>query len=167
MSKLKYAYIGIGTNLGEKFENIQRSFSFIEEKVGVIVKRSKLYKTPPWGFNAKEDFFNCVVKIETKLDPVLLLQKLKHIESIMGRELLPKQGYQSRIIDLDIIDYNNQVYFSRDLDIPHLLLCERNFVLYPLRDLDSNWKHPIKKTEISRLIDNLSQSSIEIVKNDL
>ena len=165
MIKLKYVYIGIGTNLGDKQENINNSINKIKATIGSNVLCSKIYKTPPWGFKAEDDFYNCVIKVQTTLNPIQLLDKLKTIELVMGRDLLKNKGYQSRIIDLDIIDFNNEVHFSNTLCIPHSLLTERKFVLQPLFDVNDKWIHPISKIPIKELILNLPDSSIEVVKN--
>ena len=153
MTKFKYAYIGIGTNLGDKCKNIEDAIDLMEQCIGPVMAGSKLYKTPPWGFNSEGDFLNGVIKINTILEPLILLKKLKVIEQKMGRDLGPKIGYQSRIIDLDILDYNGQMFFNHSLSVPHPLLTERNFVLMPLNDIDPNWKHPTTKLVVSQLIE--------------
>ncbi len=167
MKDFKYVILGVGTNLGDKLKNIETVLELIEKDIGEITAESKLYKTSPWGFTAKEDFFNAVIKIRTILDPIALLKQLKLIEQCMGRNLEQKLGYQSRIIDLDILDYNGQMFFNKKLVIPHPLLIDRNFVILPLNDIDPNWKHPVTKVTISQLIEELGPAKIEIVRNDL
>ena len=142
MRKLNIVYIGIGTNLGNKFNNIRLAYQAIQSNIGVISRKSNIYKTPSWGFESTEDFYNSVIKVHTFLEPIPLLDELQKIEEQLGKTQTYKIGYSSRLIDLDIIDYNNIIIDNNRLNIPHAHLSERNFVLLPLLDIYPDWTHP-------------------------
>ncbi|MFK8037324.1 MAG: 2-amino-4-hydroxy-6-hydroxymethyldihydropteridine diphosphokinase [Crocinitomicaceae bacterium] len=161
--KKAIAILGLGTNMGDKIQNIKEAIAFLKEAKINILKISKVYQTPPWGFKAKDDFFNLAVKIETKLSPILLLVEIKAIELKMGRPIKLEAGYSSRLIDIDIIDFNNETYNYHDLIIPHPYMQSRNFVLYPLRDLEPSYKHPILNKTISQIIAELNDETIALV----
>jgi 2-amino-4-hydroxy-6-hydroxymethyldihydropteridine diphosphokinase len=132
-------YIGIGTNLGNREENIVRA---IEEmgKFCKILKKSQIYETTPVGFLDQDDFLNLVVQIETSLEPQNLLKELKKIEKKLGRKDTVRFG--PRIIDLDILFYDDIVFVSENLQIPHKRMHERKFVLVPMCDIASSFVHP-------------------------
>jgi deoxyguanosine kinase len=152
MKKLNIAYIGIGTNLGNKLNNIRLAYEHIQLCIGNIITKSNIYKTPPWGFESTEEFYNSVIEVHTLLEPELLLDELQNIENLLGKKQTFNIGYSSRLIDLDIIDFNKKIIDSKRLSIPHSHLTERNFVLYPLFDVCPNWAHPKSKIPILELI---------------
>ena len=153
MSKLNYLYLGLGSNLGEKLENIHLAYTKIQNKVGDICAKSFVYETPPWGFESKDVFFNSVILVETQLTPFEVLEQIKLIETEMGRGTAYQVGYSSRLIDIDILDYNNQIIETKLLVIPHPHIEKRNFVLYPLRDVKENWIHPKSLIAIQDLLE--------------
>jgi 2-amino-4-hydroxy-6-hydroxymethyldihydropteridine diphosphokinase len=155
MTNYFYSYIGIGSNLGNKQENIQQAYNLIGTNIGSIKKYSEVYSSPPWGFESLDDFYNSMILVETLFSSHELLTEIKKIEQILGRDLSPKIGYSSRIIDIDIIDYNGQVLETNVLFIPHPHLEKRNFVLYPLRDIAKDWIHPKSGKTITDLIKEL------------
>jgi len=104
MTKLNITYIGVGTNLGDKLKNIRSAYQLIQSNIGVISKKSDIYKTPPWGFASTEEFYNSVIEVKTFLEPELLLDELQKIETLLGKKQSYSIGYSSRLIDLDIID---------------------------------------------------------------
>jgi len=163
MTKLNITYIGIGTNLGDKLKNIHSAYHFIQSKIGVISKKSDIYKTPPWGFASTEEFYNSVIEVKTFLEPEILLDELQKIEILLGKKQSYKIGYSSRVIDLDIIDFNNKIINSNRLSIPHSHLAERNFVLYPLADVCPNWNHPKTNKTISQLIKRINNPITKVV----
>lgn len=152
MKKLNITYIGIGTNLGNKLNNIQLAYNHIQLTIGEITNKSNIYKTPPWGFESTEEFYNSVIEVRTYLEPELLLDELQKIEIALGKKQTYKIGYSSRLIDLDIIDFNEKIINTKRLSIPHSHLAERNFVLFPLFDVCPNWVHPKTKKTIAELI---------------
>jgi len=162
MKKLNIVYIGIGTNLGNKLNNIHLAYQLIQSNVGVISKKSNIYKSPPWGFESTEEFYNSVIKVSTFLEPELLLNELQKIETLLGKKQTYNIGYSSRLIDLDIIDFNNEIIDSKRLSIPHSHLAERNFVLYPLYDVCPNWIHPESKKTILELIKKIDNPILKV-----
>lgn len=130
------AYLGIGTNLGNRESNILHAYRLIEERVGEITRRSSLYNTEPWGFESENSFLNSVICVETALFPRQLLQTTQEIEREMGRNVKSKDGkYHDRIIDIDILLYDDMKVNEPDLMIPHPLMEERDFVMKPLREI--------------------------------
>ena len=160
---IKKVYIGIGTNLGDRRTNIENAYRNIEKIIGKIIKKSSIYLTAPWGFESSNDFYNSVILVETLLDSQSLLLKLQEIELEMGRIKSNKKTYESRLIDLDILDYDGVIINSKDFVIPHPKIQERNFVLIPLLELDSNWRHPKLKLKVQELI-SLTEDKLVVRK---
>jgi 2-amino-4-hydroxy-6-hydroxymethyldihydropteridine diphosphokinase len=147
------AFIGIGSNIGDRINHCRKSIEFLSEKVK-IVKQSSFYKTKPWGKPDQEPFINLVVEIETELAPRGLLEFLKEIESKLGRTMTVRWG--PRIIDLDILSYDNRIIKEDDLIIPHQYLHERLFVLAPLSEIaPPDLYHPILKKGMSEILSSL------------
>lgn len=133
MSKV---YLSLGTNLGNRKRNIREAIEKIEELVGVVVRQSALYETKPWGFSSPNDFINACVLVETAFAPRQLLEALQEIEMEMGRTLKSVNGeYHDRIIDIDILMYDDLKVSEPDLVIPHPLMEEREFVMVPLKEI--------------------------------
>lgn len=152
--------IGIGTNLGNKAENIRKSVELLKEKCR-IQKISSIYKTEPVGYKNQDWFLNCALLAKTGLKPNELLAFLRSIEKRLGRKEAIKNG--PRIIDLDILFYDGLVVKSKNLTIPHPRLHERLFVLAPLNDICPNLVHQILHRTIKQLILDLEKSeSVEI-----
>ena len=128
--------IALGSNLGKKEENINRAIFMIGE-FSTIMKQAKLYKTEPWGYHSKNHYVNTGIIIETSCSPFQLLNNLKEIEFKMGRTK-EKDLYEDRIIDLDILTFDNLKISSKDLIIPHPKIAERKFSIVILRDLFLN-----------------------------
>ncbi|TFH39423.1 MAG: 2-amino-4-hydroxy-6-hydroxymethyldihydropteridine diphosphokinase [Bacteroidia bacterium] len=144
-------YIGIGSNLGDRHIFIEDSLLRLERDVGNIVTRSTVIETEPWGFDSADSFLNMVTKIETLLSPGGLLESLLKIESDMGR-IRSEPGYRSRVIDLDILFYDDLIIDSGDLAIPHPLLHRRLFVLQPMSEIAPDLVHPVLNKSISELL---------------
>jgi 2-amino-4-hydroxy-6-hydroxymethyldihydropteridine diphosphokinase len=145
-------YLALGTNLGRRQENLKQAIKRLAPDVRVLAS-SKLYETVPAYVIDQPAFLNIVVKGETKLSPQNLLVYLKRIEDDMGRE--HDVLYGPRIIDLDIIFYDDWVVEAPNLQIPHLRLAERGFVLYPLVEIAAEVVHPVIKKTVMELADNL------------
>ncbi len=129
-------YLGLGTNLGKREENICCAIEYIEELVGKVVCRSALYDTAPWGFESPNRFINAVVAVLTELTPRQVLRQTQTIECKMGRSEKSHQAqYHDRIIDIDVLLYDNIHIAERDLIIPHPLMAEREFVMKPLSEI--------------------------------
>lgn len=141
-------FLGLGSNIGNKEENINNSLKFISE-LYTVKKISHLYLTEPIG-NVKQDWFlNCVVEIQTDVDPKKLLSSVKSIERKLGRRKIVKNG--PRIIDIDILFYGDCVLKTKSLVIPHPSIQERLFVLQPMMDINPNLVHPVFKKSIHQL----------------
>lgn len=141
-------FIGIGSNLGDKEQNVRKAISFINEKCKIL-KMSSLYETEPVGYKEQEWFLNCAIKAETKLEPDELLDFLQSIEKRLGRAKTIKNG--PRTIDLDILFYADKKINKPELVIPHPRLHERLFVLAPLKEICPDFIHPISKKSIDEL----------------
>ena len=128
--------MSLGTNLGNRRGNIREAIERIGEQVGVVTRQSALYETKPWGFSSPNDFINVCVLVETELAPRQLLEATQRIEKEMGRTLKSVDGnYHDRIIDIDILTYDDLKINEPDLTIPHPLMEEREFVMVPLREI--------------------------------
>ncbi|QGU00511.1 2-amino-4-hydroxy-6-hydroxymethyldihydropteridine pyrophosphokinase [Candidatus Syntrophocurvum alkaliphilum] len=128
------SYISLGSNIGDKIENLNKSISEISKINGVdITNCSSLYITKPWGKTDQDDFINQVIEIKTDIKPLKLLYKFQNIEINMGRQRSIKWG--PRIIDIDILLYGEQSIDSEELKVPHPLMLKRLFVLYPLWEI--------------------------------
>jgi 2-amino-4-hydroxy-6-hydroxymethyldihydropteridine diphosphokinase len=150
-------FLGIGTNLGNKESNLDHAVEKIEEYIGRILKTSSIYETEPWGFQAKNEFLNMVVMVETDLIPSVLLVKVLNIEFLLGRTRDKKHyssAYASRLIDIDILLYEDLIVDEPDLKIPHPLIHQRRFVLIPLCDIASEMIHPVLKRSFKSLLEN-------------
>jgi 2-amino-4-hydroxy-6-hydroxymethyldihydropteridine diphosphokinase len=146
------AFIGIGSNLGDRKANFLEAIEKIAEMPELrIVKQSSLYESEPHG-NARTWFVNAVIEVESELPADQLLKRLKAIETAMGRKRVKGKRYGSRIIDLDILFFNNEVVEKRTLKIPHPRLQDRRFVLAPLSELAPQLVHPKLNATVSELL---------------
>jgi 2-amino-4-hydroxy-6-hydroxymethyldihydropteridine diphosphokinase len=150
------AYIGIGSNLGNRQQNCLRAIELLEEKRITVKKRSSMYETDPWGIKNQPRFINMAIEIETGLEPVELLRLLKSIEREIGREDSYKWG--PRIIDLDILLFDDLIVKEDNLQIPHPSMHERDFVLRPLCEIAPDRIHPLLKVRICDLMQKLEKS---------
>jgi len=159
MSNLRKVYISLGSNQGDKFKNLQDAINAIHLKIGTIVIISKVYKSPALGFEG-DDFLNACLTLETLLKPQKLLKKLLAIEKSLGRIRTKSKDYKARIIDLDIIFFEDEIVDTKTLQIPHNEIHKRKFVLQPLSDIAPNEVHPKSKKEVSTLLENCKDKSI-------
>ena len=129
-------YLGLGSNLGEKEENIHKAIKLIGERVGLVVRQSSLIMTEPWGFESDNAFVNAAVLCETMLTPRQVLRATQKIERELGRTHKSVAGhYADRLIDIDILLYDDLRVDEPDLQIPHPLMHERDFVMIPLGEI--------------------------------
>jgi len=132
-------FLALGSNLGEPENNLNRAIVLINKKIGPVISQSSFYSTEPWGFQSENHFLNAVVKVETLLNPRQLLLSTQAIERQMGRKHKSSNGiYKDRIIDIDILLYDDLIIDEPDLKIPHPLMRERDFVMKPFNELLSN-----------------------------
>lgn len=159
MSNLRKVYISLGSNKGDKFKNLQEAINAIHLNIDNIVIISKVYKSPALGFQG-EDFFNACLVFETSYKPQKLLKELLKIEKSFGRIRTKKKGYQDRIIDLDIIFFEDETIETKTLQIPHPEMHKRKFVLQPLCDIAPKEQHPKFKKEVSALLEECKDKSV-------
>lgn len=158
------AYISIGANLGDRLESIEKAIALIDESAGSVLLQSSIYATEPVGFEASQDFLNLCITVETDKSPVELIGVLKNIEIQLGRHKKSLNGvYESRLIDLDIILFDNAIVSTSDLSIPHERYRERMFVLKPLNEIAPEIIDPIDGKTIKQLYaECFDQSTIKI-----
>ena len=161
----RITYLSLGTNQGNKIENLQNAINLIDDSVGGIQKISSIYKTPSWGFDG-DDFYNICLKVSTYQPPETLISSLLEIENLLGRKRTTETGYQNRNIDIDILLFDDEVIFSKELIVPHSKMLERKFVLIPLSEIAANTIHPIEKTKISTCLENCNDSSDVSIINE-
>jgi len=140
-------YLSLGSNIGNKFENLQQAVDLIAEKIGSIIKISSVYKTASWGFES-DDFYNICIQVSTGLNPENLLNKIHKIERSLGKKRGSKTTYKARIIDIDVLLFDNEIIFSKELIVPHKEMLNRKFVMIPLAEIAPNLVHPIEKQRI-------------------
>lgn len=151
------AYLGLGTNLGNRKENLANARKKLEDSCAGIEQVSPVYLSVPWGFKSDSDFYNQVIEISTEADAFDLLDHIQEIEDSMGRKR-SGVGYSDRIIDIDILFYDQQIISSKPLIIPHPLLHKRMFVLQPMADIAPGFIHPVFNKSIEELIEECDDS---------
>lgn len=136
---LHKVYLGLGSNIGNRKRNMREAVEYMESMVGTVTRQSALYETEPWGFESPNLFINMCVCVETPLAPRQLLEATQEIEKRMGRVgKSVNHEYQDRIIDIDILLYDDMTVDEPDLKIPHPLMKEREFVMTPLNEILKN-----------------------------
>ena len=158
-------YIGLGSNIGNRFALLQEAFDCIDSSIGTILSVSKVYETPAWGFES-EAFLNACIKIETKYTAFEVLEALLSIENKLGRDRNPREGYQARPIDLDILLFKNDVISQKHLQLPHPRMELRQFVLTPLADIAASIVHPQLQKSIEELQQICEDDSVLSIWNE-
>jgi 2-amino-4-hydroxy-6-hydroxymethyldihydropteridine diphosphokinase len=148
---MKKAFLGLGSNLGDREKILNEAIRMIGESVGRIVSVSSLYETEPWGFKSDLKFINMVLCIETELAPSGLIGRILMIESRLGRVRCESQN-SSRTIDIDILLYDNEIIVEKAVNIPHPRMHERKFVLVPLCEIAPEALHPGLKKSVAELL---------------
>ena len=160
-NQVKLIYLGIGSNLGNRKNNIYKAKLRLSQNNISILKSSNFYETLSWPNHKNPKFLNIVLKVETSLSPSKLLYICKEIEKTLGRKKTAKNA--PRECDIDILDYDNK-QMNGDVILPHPNMHNRNFVLFPLFEINKNWKHPISGEHIKILISSLSNKDISSIK---
>lgn len=143
--------LSLGSNQGNRLENIEKCIQLIHEKIGLVLRVSKLYETPSWGFES-DAFYNCALVLHTSFSAEKMLEKIASIEKELGRIRKNGDSYEARIIDIDIVSIEEQIVNTDSLTIPHPQMQNRLFVLLPIKDLKLEWKHPILHKSVQELI---------------
>lgn len=153
------AYLSLGTNLGNKLENLNNALYKLSD-LGVVTKVSSVYQTPPWGFNSS-DFYNIALCLQSKLNSIELIDRLLTIETELGRTRnTTTKGYQARPLDIDIIFFNDEIINTKKLTIPHPRMHERKFVLIPMIEILKNYQHPVLKNSLENLLIETNDTSV-------
>jgi 2-amino-4-hydroxy-6-hydroxymethyldihydropteridine diphosphokinase len=149
--------LSLGSNQGNRLENIEQAIALIHQEVATVVLVSSMYESDSWGFES-DSFYNCAIAIHTNLSPLKLLKKILKLEQKLGRIRTESPSYQPRVIDIDIIAYGDEVVETELLQVPHPHLHNRLFVLLPLVEIVPHWTHPKTKKTITELISNCTDS---------
>ena len=157
----KPVYLGIGSNIGNRINNINKACHLLTNFCSII-RISKFYETNSWPNEKLPKYLNIIIKCNTNLKPVSLLQNLKNIEFLLGRKKNKKNF--PRTCDIDIIDFKGLKKQNKYIKIPHPRMYNRNFVLFPLFEIEKNWKHPKNNISIDKLIKNLDLKSLRSIK---
>jgi 2-amino-4-hydroxy-6-hydroxymethyldihydropteridine diphosphokinase len=154
----RMVFIGLGSNMGDKKQNLRRALDEIEERgLAEVIKRSSLYLTEPVGFKEQDEFINAAAMIETDMDLNDLLEGILDVEKSMGRTRGEKDG--PRIIDLDILLCGYEVVKEKGLEVPHPRLAERGFVLHPLAEIGPDVIHPLSGLTVQQMLSRIDDSS--------
>ena len=154
-------FILLGTNLGDRIQNLEIARNEIEIHIGKITKFSGIYETAAWGITEQPNFLNQVLQISTDLKPNKILQIILKMEQKMGR--IREQKWGARLIDIDILYFGNLKLNSKKLVIPHPFLNERRFTMAPLTEIDPNFIHPILQKTNIELLENCEDDSMVIL----
>ena len=160
---LKTTFLQTGTNLGDRYLNLATTNQLITKQIGMIVQASKIYETAAWGVTDQPDFYNQVLKVQTNLSPLHILEAIQNIENQLGR--IRKEKWGARIIDVDILFYEQEVVKNERLIIPHPEIQNRNFVLIPLLEIAPYWETPRFKKSVEELY-IVSTDTLEVIQLD-
>ena len=158
--------LSIGSNQGDRLEVIKNCIALLHQEIGTVIEVSKVYETAAWGFDS-DAFYNCALVLHSHLSAEEVLLKALAIEQKLGRIRKNESGYQSRIIDIDMIAFDEAIIETQTLTVPHPLMQDRKFVLLPFQDLKINWMHPILNKTISELVENCKDTGDCIAVADL
>ena len=154
-------YLNIGSNLpskdGGRENNILKAINYLKKLKLNLIKISSLYETPSYPNNSDPKFLNLCIKLESRLTAIDLLNEMKKIEIKLGRMRIKKN--EPRTCDIDIIDFNGEIIKNDELVTPHPRLHLRNFVIYPLKEIEPNWSHPIFNKKIDSFFQKLDKNS--------
>jgi len=150
-------YFGLGTNLGDKERNLCLAIDKIRERIGKVTSQSAFYASEPWGFESTNSFINAVICAETSIPPILLMKETQEIEKEIGRNKKSVDGlYSDRVIDIDILLYDDLILHTENLTIPHPLMTERLFVMKPLSEIAPQLVIPGTEKTVQSFYEELS-----------
>jgi len=158
MSQFYTSYLSLGSNLNDKFKNLENAVKAIDSSIATVLSVSGIYETQAWGFNG-EDFYNICIKIKTSLNPENLLNQLLALEKSLGRKEKMGTDYENRSIDVDIILFHNEKRNSKDLQLPHPRAIDRKFVLLPLFDIYDENQPPFTMDSLEQNIKDCKDNS--------
>jgi 2-amino-4-hydroxy-6-hydroxymethyldihydropteridine diphosphokinase len=151
-------YLSTGSNQGDRLNSLVQAAQLIDSLIGKVMQFSPVVESEPWGFEAETTFYNQVLMVETHLTPQQVLNLVLEIETKLGRQRIGKE-YSSRIIDIDILFYDENQVHENNLEIPHPLLHKRKFVLEPLAAIAPDLVHPVFQTTISELLNQIKDTT--------
>jgi 2-amino-4-hydroxy-6-hydroxymethyldihydropteridine diphosphokinase len=151
MNQQHQVILSLGSNQGNRLENIEHCIDLLHQEVGTVVKVSSLFESDSWGFSS-DSFYNCAVLIHTHKNPQKLLKNILKVEKKLGRVRTESSDYQPRVIDVDMISFDDEIIESESLQIPHKHLQDRLFVLLPMKEIVSDWTHPSSQKSISDIL---------------
>lgn len=163
MQQKNFAVILLGANIGDKEAMFKLVKKHLTENVGDCIRESAIYSSKPWGFEAQDDFINQLLVVETEFSAVDTLLRCQAIEKKCRRERHEGAGYESRVIDIDLLYFNNDIIDSEQLTIPHPLLHKRRFALEPLCEIIPEYVHPILLKTNRQLLDECEDKG-EVVR---
>lgn len=154
---LQQVYLALGSNLGNRAENLTLAIKEIGARIGTVVSCSGFFRTAPYGFESDNWFMNAAIEVRSSLLPIELLEQSQAIERSMGRKVRRDrmQPYTDRVIDIDFLFYGSTILQSEELTLPHPHLHERSFVLSPLNDIAREFVHPLLALTVGELYDVL------------
>lgn len=152
-------YLALGSNMGNRLSNLKAAVLNLTPQM-TVKQKSSVYETPPWGFTEQDAFLNQVVKVTTYLEPEPLLRHLKRMETALGR--VPNFQNGPRVIDIDILFFDNMIINTPPLVVPHPRLHERAFVLVPLAEVEPDFIHPILQRPINKILEDVDRSEIKL-----
>jgi len=145
-------YLALGANLGNRPINLLRAIGYIASEIGIFSAISSIYETEPQEYESENDFLNMVVCVETPFSPDKILNITQSIEKRMGRTQKTKDSYQDRIIDIDLIAYDDLILHAENLQLPHPLFHQRRFVLEPFNEIAPDYVHPVLQKKVKELL---------------
>ncbi len=159
MVELNKIFLLLGSNIGPRIEYLEEAEQKINDNIGHIVKKSKIYESEPLGFSADQNFFNRVLLVSSMLSAIDVINSIYIIEQELGRERL-SAGYSSRTIDIDILYFNNEIINTNKLIVPHPRMHERRFTLMPLNEIAPDFIHPVLNIDNNKLLELCPDDSI-------
>ena len=163
---MQQVVIGLGGNIGDTKSFLAQAIRLIEQEIGVIKLKSSLYQTKAWGVENQPDFTNMVVQLETVLSPEEVLKACLMIEQKIGRDRSGKNKWAERIIDIDVLFYEDEIINTPKLTLPHSYIHERNFVLYPLEEILPGLVHPILLKTVRELKETTKDNQAVLLLKD-